>query len=623
MAQKFLKRALPAILAGAIAASAPAAQAVTFSGVYVFGDSLSDAGFYRPFLASIGVPAALVSQLGRFTTNPGPVWSELIAQNYGGNAAPSNAGGGIYAQGGARVAAASASTPPGGAQRPVSTQITEYLTSTGGSANPNALYAVWAGGNDLLQAGAAGVASANNVAAQTARLRAAGARYILVFGLPNLGLTPGAQAGGAAGVALQTQASAGFNITMFNALAATNQRVIPVDTFSLLNEIASNAGAFGFTNLTGVACGPFPPFAPNGANSQFCLPSNLVTANAASTFLFADGIHPTTAAHRIVADFVKSLIDGPNAYSTLAEVPLSTRTAHIRTLDQGLQAGAGAAVGKITAFAAGDGGSHNFGLGPLNPKTDTKNRTVTVGVTMRASEDVNVGLAFGAGSADAGMGQVGKFEITDNTLSAFGSAKLNRFYGNFSLSNSDLKFNDITRFVRLGSVTRTNKASATGSNSSANLTLGFDFPPWQQLTVGPFLSLTSQRVAVGNFAENAGATPLSTDLKIASQARNSNVLSAGWRASINLGNFTPFARIAYDQEQINRDREITASPVTVAQNISYGIPGYKGAKSWGTGLIGVRGKISDQIGFGIAYSSVFSRGNIKADGVTGNVSFGF
>lgn len=624
MAQQksIVKRAIPALIAAALGIAAPAAQAVTFSGVYVFGDSLSDAGYYRPFLRAIGVPAPLAATLGRFTTNPGPVWSEIIAQNYGGNPNPSNAGGGIYAQGGARVAVNSTSTPPGGAQRPVSTQITEYLASSGGSANANALYAVWAGGNDLLQAGAAGVASANDVAAQTARLRAVGARHILVFGLPNLGLTPGAQAGGAAGVALQTQASAGFNITMFNALAATNQRVIPVDMFSFLNEIAANAGAFGFTNVTGMACGPFPPFAPAGGNSQFCTGSNLVAPNAATTYLFADGIHPTTGAHALVADFVKSLIDGPNAYSTMAEIPLSTRASHIRTLDQGLQAGAGAAVGKVTAFAAVDGGSYDLSAGRLNPTTDSKNRTVSVGVTMRASDAVNVGLAVGSGSADANAAGVGKFDIKDTALSVFGSAKLERLYGSFSLTAADLKFNDVTRFVKLGNVTRTNKAAATGSNSSANVTVGYDFPI-QKISVGPFVSITTQSVSVGGFQENAGATALSTDLKIGAQTRASRVLSLGSRASIDLGNFTPFVRFTYDQEQNNPDRFVSASPVTVAQNINYDIPGYKGVKAWGTGMIGVRGRISNQVGFALAYSSIFDRGNIKADGVTANVSLGF
>ena len=148
--KRALKRLLPALIAATVAVGAAPAQAVQYQGVFIFGDSLSDAGYYRPFLISIGVPAATAATLGRFTTNPGPVWSEIIAQYYGGNANPSNvAGGGIYAQGGARVTASSASTPPGGAQRPVSTQITEYLASVSGAANPNALYAVRAGGNDL------------------------------------------------------------------------------------------------------------------------------------------------------------------------------------------------------------------------------------------------------------------------------------------------------------------------------------------------------------------------------------------------------------------------------------------------------------------------------------------
>ena len=117
------KRVLPALVLSALAAvAAPQADAAQFSGFYVFGDSLSDAGYYRPFLAGLGLPPSVVSQLGRFTTNPGPVWSEIVSSYYGFPANPSNvSGGNIYAQGGARVAANSASTPPGFAQRPVST----------------------------------------------------------------------------------------------------------------------------------------------------------------------------------------------------------------------------------------------------------------------------------------------------------------------------------------------------------------------------------------------------------------------------------------------------------------------------------------------------------------------
>ena len=619
----FVKRLMPAVVAAAMAAGATTANAVQFQGVYVFGDSLSDAGYFRPFLLSIGVPAGTAATLGRFTTNPGPVWSEIIAQYYGGNPNPSNvAGGGIFAQGGARVAAASASTPPGGAQRPVTTQITEHLSATGGSANPNGLYAIWAGGNDLLQAGAAGVASANDVAAQSARLRAAGARYIAVFGLPNLGLTPGAQAGGAAAVALQTQASAGFNITLFNALAATNQRVIPVDVFSMLNEVAANASAFGFTNISGVACGPFPPFSAGG-NSQFCTGSTLVPGATPSNYLFADGIHPTSGAHVIVADLFKSLIDGPNAYSMMAEVPLSSRAAHVRTLDSGLMQGATAEVGKVTAFAAYDGGKTDLSTSNLNPQTNTKNRAATVGLTMRVTESATVGVAIGKNNNEARMGSVGQFDVDENTISFFGSAKSGGLYANASLSVADLKFNNIQRSVKLGAVTRANRASATGTNTSGNLMLGYDFA-MGAASFGPFLGWTNQQVTVGNFQENAGAaTALSTDLKIDGQTRNSSVLSAGVRASIKMGSFTPYVRVSFDRDEANKERFVTASPVTVTQNIKYDVPAYRGDNSWVTGVIGVRGNITPQIGLGLAYTTISSKEGVKQDGVTANVSFAF
>src|SRR4051794_30215875 len=111
------KRVLPALIVSLFAGlAAPAAESAQFSNVIVFGDSLSDAGYFRPFLLGLGLPAPLVATLGRFTTNPGPVWSEVVSSYYGVKPGASNAGGLIFAQGGARVALPSASTPPGSAQ---------------------------------------------------------------------------------------------------------------------------------------------------------------------------------------------------------------------------------------------------------------------------------------------------------------------------------------------------------------------------------------------------------------------------------------------------------------------------------------------------------------------------
>ncbi len=621
------KRLIPMLVGTTLALSATAASAVSFSGVYVFGDSLTDSGFYRPGLAAlIGAPNA--ANLGRFTTNPGPVWAELIAQYYGGNGAPSNAGGGNFAQGGMQATgnAAASRVGPGGTQRPAATQISEYLATSGGVANPNALYGVWFGANDIFtlleqanpaapspltpaqfSAGVQGAAAAE--IGQIGRLQAAGARYILVFNLPDIGVTP-AFAGGPAAATI-TSAAAGYNTTLFTGLQSSNLKVIPVDTAALLAEIRANASAYGFTNITTPAC--LPP----GSSSLTCSAANL-PAGAANSYLYADGVHPTAGAHAIVADFVKALIDGPNAYGVMAEVPLSSRAAHIRTLDEGLRQGQTGQIGKLSVFAAGDGSKYDISQNSLGPRTDTKNKAASVGITMRPSEDVVVGVAVGSTEGDARM-TIGQFDIKENAFSVFGSAKAGSWYANFMGSFADAKYSNIRRNVKLGTVTRVATASTEGSNHSASLTIGYDHQ-WGRLTVGPFASITSQQVTVNAFTEaDAG----SANLNISEQSRHSRVASGGVRASMNFGNWTPFVRASMEHEALNGERFVNANPVSVTSGNTYSIPAYQSDSTWVTGSIGVRGKLAERVGLSLVYTSISSKSNVKQDGVSGSISFDF
>ena len=620
----FKKRVIPALIASAMLLGAPQAQAVQFTGVFVFGDSLSDAGYFRPFLAALGTPAATAAGLGRFTTNPGPVWSELIVQNYGGRATPSNAGGTIYAQGGARVQGTPSSQPPGFAERTSITQISEYLASSGGAADPRALYSVWFGANDIFQnfAGIAGGTvnpttvintAAGTEIAQVQRLRAAGARYIMVFNLPDLGSTPAfaPSAVGPAGSAAATNLTLGYNATLFTGLAGT--KIIPVDAFALFNDVRANAAAFGFTNTTGVAC------ATTTAGLLNCGAGNLVATNAATTYLFADGVHPTTGSHAIVADFVKSLIEGPNTYSTMTEVPLSSRASHIRTLEEGLQAGQRAAVGKIVAFAAGDGGKYDISFNSLSPQSNTKNRGGSVGVTMRGSEAFTIGAAVGTSTADTNLGSSGRFNLDETSVSLFASLKSDGFYGSVMATAADLKFKNVQRFVKLGIVNRVASSSTNGSNVSMTFAAGYDHR-FGAVSVGPFASITQQTVDVSGFRE-AGSG--SADLNIFDQSRRSRVGSMGLRASMALGNWTPYARVSVDKDTANDDRFVTANPVSVAAGLNYDIPGYKGDDSWVTGTVGIRGMLTERVGLSMAYTVVSSKQNVKQDGVTAAVTFGF
>ena len=105
---------LPLALAATLAFTAAPAFAQTHSETFdetvFFGDSLTDAGFFQPLLVqNYGSSASI---LGRFTTNPGLVWSEYLADYYGTNAqsasyatgaTPRAGTGDNYAVGGARV----------------------------------------------------------------------------------------------------------------------------------------------------------------------------------------------------------------------------------------------------------------------------------------------------------------------------------------------------------------------------------------------------------------------------------------------------------------------------------------------------------------------------------------
>jgi outer membrane lipase/esterase len=630
---KMKKRVLPALLVSMFGAMAPAANAqlAHFSNVYAFGDSLTDAGYYRPFLASLGLPPAVVAQLGRFTTNPGPVFSESISTFYGVTPGPSNANGGnIFAQGGARVATASPLTPPGAAQRPVSTQIDEYLLRGNGAADPNALYSVWAGANDIfvnlgafsagaitqaqLQTNVLGAATAE--IGQIARLKAAGARYILVFGLPNIGGTPQFAAAGAATQGAVTALSAGFNTTLFTGLASAGIRVIPVDTFSLLNEVAANPALYGFTNITTPACGAFPGITTAATvSAQFCLVGTNVVPGGERTYLFADGVHPTTAAQAIVAQFVESLIEGPTAYSILPEAAMRTREGHVRTINDGLLTGGHADIGKFTVFAAGDRGTFD-----LDPGATSTNRSGSIGVTVRVSEGVTLGAAVGKSTADGHLGDnMGGYHSSETVASIFGAAQWGNLYGTAIASVANISFTDVNRTIILGPATRTATAHPDGSNASFFATLGYDFPIGN-FRIGPMVSVNSQNVDVNAFDEEGAG---SANLHIGSQARRSEVWSAGVRASMQVGAWTPWLRITADKERKDDVRFISASPLSLASGNTYDLPAVATDNSFITGAIGIRGTIMERIGVSLSYYKVAQRSGIKEDGVSGMLSYRF
>jgi phospholipase/lecithinase/hemolysin len=323
--------------------------------VVSFGDSLSDVGTYSPVIAAdFGG--------GRFTTNPGEIWTQKIAEYYGGTLTAAYEGGfgqalvatgGYgYAQGGSDVV-----NPEGegwapdnmaATTVPVVTQVSNYLAAHQ-SFNSNQLVLINGGANDIFQfsttanltalatalqadylplvqsgqlpntpAGqvtfiAGYLQSANSQVAQAAAALATqiqqivskGATHVVLMTIPDIGQTPlglAAQAQTPGSAALLSGITAAYNGMVEQLLAPQIQSgtVIVADAFTWLDTVAlPDYQAEGFTvSNTGTAC---------NLTSMAANATAYATANPAAT----NGLTP----QEYGAQFASSLFCSPQTYT--------------------------------------------------------------------------------------------------------------------------------------------------------------------------------------------------------------------------------------------------------------------------------------------------------------------
>lgn len=329
--------------------------------VVSFGDSLSDVGTYSPVVtASFGG--------GRFTTNPGEIWAQKVAEYYGGTLTPAYLGGfgqplqastGLgYGQGGSRVTDPNGighapASQPSYAQAttvPIVTQLQNYL-SAHTNFNANQLVLVNGGANDIFYQAAvvqatitaAVAAGADPATAQTQAVNAAvqaiglaatqlvqnviapilanGATKVVVSNVPDIAQTPQGLSGGASGQQLFAGLVTAFNQTLIGTLNAAGlaSKVIYVQADQWQDGILANYQANGFTvsntgtacNLTAMAAAAQQHGMPNPsafASSLFCSPDTYTVAGADQTYMFADTVHPTTHLHALFAQQVEKQI---------------------------------------------------------------------------------------------------------------------------------------------------------------------------------------------------------------------------------------------------------------------------------------------------------------------------
>lgn len=290
-----------------------------FDRIVGFGDSLSDPGnnfalygrnLVPPYAPIPDAPYAI----GGNRFSDGTVWLEQLATALGRplDGKPAYRSGrpfSSYAVGGARARVA-------GNAPNLSVQVAAFLASNRDQPLDDDLFVIWFGANDIRDALTAlstaataqefdaALAIVPEALAATAfniqALYAAGARSFLVPSVPNLAVTPAVRALGPDAVATAGYLSASYRVEL-NAILDTLGLALPgvefyrLDVWTLIEAIAASPETFGLANAD----------AP-------CLSFGVISSAVCeerSQYLFWDAIHPTQAAHRILAQHALELVD--------------------------------------------------------------------------------------------------------------------------------------------------------------------------------------------------------------------------------------------------------------------------------------------------------------------------
>jgi len=288
-----------AALATLLALPAAAVPIGSLTNLYVFGDSLVDTGNTQDFVINVlagpdPTPAAAGYFDGRFAN--GPIASDVVNQEIeGSNAVGSRLGGDNYAYGGARARDTSGSDPI----PDLALQVSEFSGDVGGSADPNALYMINVGGNDIFDAISVFLGSgdptpiitdaATAIATSVLTLQGLGAQHILVVGVPDVGSPPSANGAEVLGRSL----SESLNTAILGVLPAGT---LFFDTIGLFDDVSANPTAYGL---------------PVGLLTETSCLNDLPPGSNCDAYTFFDDTHPTSAVSNVLGEALVAFVPEP------------------------------------------------------------------------------------------------------------------------------------------------------------------------------------------------------------------------------------------------------------------------------------------------------------------------
>ncbi|MFJ2367309.1 esterase EstP [Pseudomonas sp. NPDC087697] len=615
-----IKQTLCVPLAGCLLAMA-CAQAIAapapYSKFIVFGDSLNDAGQFT----DTGGPAGATE---RFTNRVGPTYKdgngEVRAANstqlLGGklgfspdqtaastSAARASQGlpdGNNWATGGYRtdqiLDSITTTSDTGERSRP------GYLPTNNFRADPNALYYLSGGGNDFLQGRVTSLDQANAAADRLVNsvqvLQQAGAKYIMVWLLPDIGLTPAVN--GSPLQAFTSQLSAQFNTELVSQLQHVNAEVIPLNIPLLLKETFANPAQFGLAtdqNLTatcfsGDSC---TENARYGINSATPDPTKLI---------YNDSVHPTEAGQWLIADYAYSLLAAPWELTLLPEIAQGTLRAHQDELrNQWLADWENwQGVGQWRAIVAGGGQHQDFDDQRSSASADGNGYNLNIGGSYRLDDAWRVGVAAGFYHQKLEAGQDNsQYKLNTYLGTAFAQYQQNRWWADAALTAGHLDYDSLKRKFDLGVNERGEKGDTSGYTLAASGRVGYDIAPlasspWH---LSPFVSADYAKVQVDGYSESGND---STALTFADQKRTSKRLGVGLQGKYQITPQTQvFGEFAHEREYKDDTQDLTINLNSLPNN-RFTLQGYTPQTNLNRLNLGVSHKLTPDLALRASYN---------------------
>jgi outer membrane lipase/esterase len=572
--------------AGLLAAASTAqANETPFERLFVFGDSLSDGGYYATLLP---IPPGT-----SFTTNPDPVAPEVLAAELG---LPLEVdyglGGTNFATGGARV------TQANNASVPIASQI-DIALAGGRRFGDNDLVYIQGGGNDFFAFVAGGADdptiltdAAQDLAGQVSRLQAAGAQRIVTMSV---------QTGGNAGLLL-------FNQVYEEALAAKAVNALYFDTDALFEEMVASAEDFGFTAILEPAC---------TTGSLACTRDDLVAPDANETHLLADDVHPAGKTQRIQGQAIASLLRAPEQIGQLAYAGQVLFRSHRDLNEMTLLRGFDQEVDSNAWFARV--GYHDFSHEGSVQVTGVEEDGLlfNAGLDHRLAEETSVGLSFtisdGEGEFDEARGDY-EVDAVSAIFYVQGNAGPVNLHADAMAGRAS--YDDLSRELRLGPTLREHQGDTDADFFGLSVGASRAFSAGDGFAIIPVVGLEYQSLEIDGYTESSG---LSTAANFGEQELDSLTGSLGATFTANVGDSLHFYISGEYRYEFNDDeRELSITPRGAP--VAYRSELYQADRNYFNYAAGLYYRLSDSLVLQTAVRGIAERGDLEQASVFLGVS---